>query len=309
LLGLAEQGLDVKEPNIQLQAQLLALKDAVGAIFQQDTKLNKGVNAFLATLESPSKITGKPHLGGKVGASLFKIALPVKNVPINIFSEFLENLFGVPMGATRAYRARKARLRGEKIKPEQADLIFRNLERGFIGMAAALYGWFNYKNMGGYYHPGEKRDPEDVKWGALRVNLPFLGQKDLPPYLIHNPTMMVAQLFATAHRLWDYANKDDDAGADDFIWAMTQAMGGATEEIPYVREAMDISKLYGVGGRKAANQYIKGIVVPQISQQIAEWMDEDTEGQVTPRETETLKETIESGVPVLRQQLEEGKQK
>ena len=189
-------GVDASNPMVQTKIALEAYKDANRSIFLQDNLLSDFFKRGLSAFEQIDKTTGQTkYPAGKMAASAFRVAVPIVKVPTNIVAETFEYATGSLTGSWRLGKALKAGVKD--LHPAQADLIMRNLQKGSLGAAAMLLGWFNAENVGGYYQPGEKRKPGDVKAGSVKV----FGV-EIPSYLLHLPVMETVQI-GVATRRWN----------------------------------------------------------------------------------------------------------
>ena len=287
----ARQGLDVTDELVKTRIAVEAYKAGNRAIFLNDNFVADKVNAFLAQKVDPT--TGKPTVGSKVWATGGRIALPIIRVPVNIVAETMQyagGLVSAPLRLANAFRKGV-----ETLPPEQADLIMRELKKGSIGAAVLLLGYFNADNVGGYYQPGEKRKPSDVKAGNLRI----FGIQ-IPSWLMHNPLLETLQVGATVRRVADSKLRKKDPRAQGMAAGIGAAALGMVEQVPFVRSMADFEKLSNPYTRgEFSGEYIKGIVVPSALQQTAQWTD-----PIDPRlrrKPTTLPQHIATGIPGLRQ--------
>lgn len=293
-------GLDPSDPIVQTRIALDAYKDAERAIFMQDNRVVSAWKRGIRALEEPSKTTGKVPLYGKAMATAGKVLLPIVKVPTNIVAETLETATGLVTGSARLGRAYAKGI--ENVKPEEANLIMRQLKKGSLGAAVMALGYFGADKIGGYYQPGQKRDEKDVKFGAVRV----FGH-DVPSYLIHNPLLEMLQIGATVRRVADsYRIKADKKRGE------TQGIGegslvaalGLAEEIPFSREAIELGKVFDPRTRDAAvGENIRSMVVPQAVQFAAQQMDKDAQGEPIVRHPKGILQNIEMGIPGLRERV------
>jgi len=293
-------GVDASNPMVQTRIALEAYKDANRAIFLQDNMLTDFFKRGLSAFEQTDKQGRIKYPAGKMAATAFRVALPIVKVPTNIAAESFEYATGSLTGSWRLAKA----LRGgmENLSPEHADLIMRNLQKGSLGAAALLMGYFSADDVGGYYQPGEKRKPGDVKAGNVRL----FGQ-EVPSYLLHTPIMEVVQLGATVRRVAESKMKKRDAdpqGLGSGVWA---ASLGLIEGIPYARTAAEYTKLFDPRERQyETGQIAKDIVDPQLLQWIARVTDM-RDGARVNRKPGTVGEAIKSGIPGARQTVPETK--
>ncbi len=290
-----KQGLDPTDPLVQTNIATNAYKDANRSIFMQDNRVVSAYNAAVRVLESKSKITGKTSGLGKFGATVAKTILPIVKVPTNIVAETGQYAVG---SVTGSVGLGKAFYRGlENVKPEEADLIMRQLKKGSLGAAFIALGYYSADSIGGYYQPG-KRDSSDVKFGSIRI-----GDYNVPSYLIHNPLMECLQIGATINRVAHSSEHGEEKGIASGTMA---AATGVIGEVPFVREMTEGAKAFDPRQQgKFLGNYTKGIVVPQGLQWLSGVMDTNAEGDTIKRDPQGVGEYIMSGIPGLREQLPE----
>ena len=312
----AKQGSDITDPMIQTQAMIEAVKAAdishpeptvaeaarhkaykyaQRSIFMQDNVLTDTFQAVISRLTKADPKTGEVSSSGKIGATVARVIFPIVKVPTNIVGEILETATGSATGSYKLAKALRAGL--ENLKPEEADVIMRQLKKGSLGAAALALGYYNADSVGGYYQPGEKRKVGDVKAGTIRV----FGH-DIPSVLMHNPIMEVMQLGATVRRVADSKTKGANRGTMDGIG---QALLGLSEAVPFIKTPVDLAKIYGnpSESEKAKGEFVKGLVVPALLDQASRWTDRDEQGNPIARDPKTVTEHIESGIPGLRQNV------
>lgn len=285
-------GVDVSDPMVQTRLSVESYKDANRSIFLQDNRLVNFFKAGFRALEQPNKETGKPTVGGKLAATAGRLALPILRVPTNIVAETFTYAFGSLAGGLRLANAFAKGF--ENLQPQEADLIMRELKKGSLGAAVMLLGYFNASNIGGYYQPGQKRDPKDVKFGDVR-----LFGHEIPSFLVHNPLLEVLQLGATIRRVADAKVKGQTKG----LWSGLMAGAlGLTEEIPFVREMFgELPKMFNPSEQSSfTGELAKSIFVPQLLQWLATATDKDQAGNTVPRSPQTFMQHIETGLPGLR---------
>src|SRR6185312_6676535 len=173
-------GVDASNPLVQTRIAVEAYKDANRAIFLQDNTISEFFKRGSSAL-------------GPTGTAAMKLLLPIVKVPTNIVAESFEYATGLGTGSWRLAKALKAGT--ATLAPEQADLIMRNLQKGSLGAAALLLGYFNADKVGGYYQAGQKRKQGDVGIGNVKV----FGH-EIPSWAMHIPLMEVVQLGATVRR-------------------------------------------------------------------------------------------------------------
>lgn len=290
-------GVDVTDPLVQTRLMTEAYKDASRSIFMQDNRVVAAYRRALSALEQKEKSTGKTPLGPKIGATTAKVLLPIVKVPTNIVAETMQYAVG---SVTGSLRLGKALIKGvDKLAPEQADLIMRDLKKGSLGAALLLYGYFNSDVIGGYYQPG-KRDPKDVKFGSIR-----LFGWDVPSYLVHNPLLETLQIGATIRRVADSKLRKSDKESQGIGGGMFAGALGLLDEVPFVRQMLgELPKIMDPKERgQYMGEFVKSLTVPQLFDWTARQIDKDKTGEVVKRKPETLGEHIESGIPGLRENV------
>ena len=228
--------------------------------------------------------------------------LPIVKIPTNIVGETLEYSTGLVTGSARLARAYRAGV--ENLKPEEADLIMRQLKQGSIGGAVMLLGFFSPNSVGGYYQQGEKRKKGDVGVGQVR---PF-GHKifghDIPTFLLHNPLLETLQIGATIRRVADSKFKKRDKDTQGIGPGIMAGGLGLAEEVPFVREMTEVSKAFNPRERgQFTGELGRSLLVPQAVQWIAQHTDKDAKGNLIARKPKTAVQRVEEGIPGLRQNV------
>lgn len=294
-------GVDVSNPLVKIRIDLEAYKDANAAIFLQDNMLTEAYKRGLSALEQVDPKTQKTkYASGKLTATAARVAFPITKVPTNIVGETIEYATGTLTGSWRLGKALHAGV--ETVSAEQKDLIMRNLQKGSLGAAALLLGYFSYKSVGGQYQQGQKLKPGQVKPGNVMVY-----DKELPSHLFHHPIMETVQLGATVRRVQETKLRKKDAetqGVGVGVWA---AALGLLEEVPYARGAAEYTKLFDPRELQyETGQIAKDIVDPQILQWMARVTDV-RDGVRVDRKPGTVGEAVKAGIPGLRQTVPEKK--
>lgn len=292
-------GGDVTDPMVQTSIAVQAYKDANRSIFLQDNRVVSAYKRAISALEQPDKTTGKVPVGSKLGATAARALLPVVKVPTNIVAETMQYAVGSVTGSVRLASALRKGV--ENLKPEQADLILRDLKKGSLGAALLLAGYFGADSIGGYYQPG-KRDEADVKFGSVR-----LWGHNIPSYLVHNPLLECLQIGATVRRVADSKVRVHDEDKQGIVAGLMAGALGLSEEVPFAREMFgELPKLFRPHERQQfLNEMTKSFVVPQGVDWTARQLDKDATGEVVKRKPKTLLQTVETGIPGLRKNVPE----
>lgn len=289
-------GLDVTAPDVQTKIALESYKDANRAIFMQDNRVVDAYQRAVSALEQPSKLTGKPTVLGKAGATLMRTAIPVVRIPTNIVAETFSHVFGLASGSAQAINAYRKGI--ETLKPEEAETIMRQLKKGSLGAAGLAAGYFMADQIGGYYQSGKKRDSKDVQPGHMRI-----AGIDIPPALLHNPLMETLQIGASIRRIAESKARVHDKEAQGLGIGVIKSLLGLVEEVPFVREATEDAKIFGPEAGSVVGEEAKSLLVPQLVQWTAKMLDKDESGQTAKRKPSGIMQSIQSGIPYMRNEL------
>jgi hypothetical protein len=285
-------GRDATTPAALLRIGAEAYKDSQRAKFQQDNKVVDAWKAGINKLKGPDA-----SFGSRAIATGMQLAVPVIRIPTNIVAESFQYAFGTVTGGVRAAAALARGV--ENMKPEQADLIMRSLKKGSIGLAALGVGFFNPQIFGGFY--SGRRDDREVQAGGIRV-----GNMTIPFWLLHNPLLEVLQMGATVRRAMDSTHRGEHP---DFATAAASGILGIGEEVPMVREAMDLGRKAFSLNPRTRGQYFgeltKSLAVPQLFQWLAGRSDTpggfSLQADTIKRRPEGVWQHIKTGLPGLRQ--------
>jgi hypothetical protein len=326
-------GLNPQDPKVQSQILARSYMNGLRAQLMQPnipSKILSTTNQWLESVGRTNKIgqIQEPVVGYAARAirTGIRTLFPITRVPFNYANEALSYnpVGGAAKGALRigpeAYRTLRSKGFGKGVidlaqqgmsnmPPEAADAAKRALVKGAVGIPFALIGWYNYKNIGGYYQPGQRKEG-DVPFGGLRI-----GGYDIPRALVHNPLFETMHFFATMRRVYE---GDKDGG--DLTHAAGAALQGTVEETPFLDVPQRIGKAMEnkAGVRNMAGDIARSAVVPPDVQRIAAMSDSaepTTVGQkalqiaglkdvkTVKRSPQGFGQTFEMGVPGLRQRV------
>lgn len=301
----AKHGVDITDPLVQLALAKDAYLDSDRALLLEQNRLASGIRGLFRTAEQKSKATGKPTLHGKAAATLGRVEFPILTVPLNYAKQTLVSAFGLISGGSKALRAYSRGI--ENLKPEEADAILRHLKYGTVGGAMLLWGFFDgYNNgsggtFGGYYQPGQKRKEDEAQPGGVRI-----GEKNVSSVLLHNPIIAAAQFGHTIGAIAQSKLKKSDPEKRGITSGTVAATMGLINESPLGRQVELLNQLSDPRSSDYAfGEHIKGLTVPQISNEAAQVLDRDAYGNVVKRNPRTVLEHIKTGIPLLRQQVPE----
>jgi hypothetical protein len=299
-----KNGVDVSDPLVQTRMAIQAYKRANMDIFMQPNRYATAMRMGLRGIEAKSKTTGQTPVSGKLAATAVRTLIPIVKVPTNIVAEALQYATGLVTGSARAAMAIRKGV--ENIKPEEADLIMRELKKGSIGTALLLVGYFNPGMFGGFYQQGEKRKPGETPYGGAKVD----GHQ-IPRQLLHTPAIEVAQTGATVRRVAESRLRKGDMKKGTppspkqglASGALAGALGLA-DDVPFIGDMLETSKLFDPHQR---DQWIaelaKSRLVPQMLSQVAEHYDTNAAGQPVKRKEQNPIQGIKAGIPGLRETL------
>lgn len=291
-------GVDVTSPLVQTKIGNEAYQDANRFIFMQDNKVADGYQSLVKWFENHD---------AKPTATAMQWLIPFVKVPSNIVAETGTHIYGVPVAA---YKLIKAGFTTgiENLPQEQKDVIMRNLKKGSIGLAALALGYFNPQNFGGYYQAGQKREDDD----AQAMGTKFFGIK-LPPWLTEAPIFQAMQFGSTIRRIADHYTKGERTGETEGLISATFDL---LQENPLASQPLRVGGLFKSSSERKYyfDELVKSALVPAGIEYIAKATDPADEGswvrkaldpQNKRKSPKTLLDHIKSGIPFLREDLEE----
>jgi hypothetical protein len=292
-----KQGVDVTDPLVQMRLSLEAYKDADRAIFTQNNPVAEKVRRFINSFEEKNKATGKVPVMGKVAATTGRLLLPITRVPTNIVGEIFQYITGTGTGSAGVVRALRNGV--ENLKPEEADLIMRQLKKGSLGAAGLITGYLLADQIGGYHQTGQKPKHGDLKPGSIKI-----AGEEIPAHLLHSPFMETLQVGATVRKVADSKLRKKDQTTQGIPAGLVAGGLGLTEEVPFVREMLEVTKAYNPNERGAFfGELGKSMIEPQALQWIAEKTDKNEYGQRVNRKPTNVVEHLEMGIPGLREKV------
>jgi broad specificity phosphatase PhoE len=296
-------GGDVTDPLVQTSIMTGAYKDANRAIFMQDNAISDWWQSGIRSLEKGNAQKGKSPSPG--AAAVMQWMVPFVKVPTNIVAETARSIYGLPAGAGKLLHTTFTK--GiENLSEDEKDIVLRNLKKGTLGAAALALGYFNPQNFGGYYQPGQKRDEDDAAAGGMKF-----GDQKIPAWFVESPIFQVMQFGATIRRVKDQMVHGEENGIGEGIWA---ASIGLVQNAPLAGQPVRLAKIFASPGER--NYYFgelaKSTIDPALLNYVAEETD-PTSGTMpgrlidpqNKRKARTIGEHVESGIPGLRENLEE----
>lgn len=299
-----KNGVNVDDPMVQARISVEAYQDANRAIFMQDNWVSKGWTTAVRTLENSN------NKGANFGAAVAQWLLPFVKVPTNIVAETAQHTFGFANAAGKIISV-MAQEGLKNISQEDAEAIMRNLKKGSVGAAAMTLGFLNPKAFGGYYQDKENRDPKDVRSGETRVY-----GVDVPAWMQEAPIFQAMQFGSTIRRLADGYMGKKPMGMGD---AALSASFGLLAHEPLWDEPARLIQLKDPNERKwVVGELAKSSIVPSLidySAKVSDPADKrhlwekflDPVNMRKPTNKDwpsSVKEHIESSIPILNQNLE-----
>jgi hypothetical protein len=294
-------GQNPKDEAVINSAEIEAFKYGNRSIFKED-------NALIDMYQNAIRTAKQKGGWGTSIAFAAEQTLPIVKIPTNIVRQIFEYQFGTVQGGVKVLKAMEKGL--DKLTPQEADVIMRQLKNGSVGMLMFGIGALCADEIGGIYIKDE--DKGDNEYGSA------FG---VPRFLLENPAFACLQVGATVSRYW--SNRLPDAETLPEI-GMTIATGlaltqlGVIEEAPFVKAMGSLPKIAESGERlpiTLAEIYARPYI-PNIIQHFANMSDLEepidwnswtniassvVAPKATPRAPETVWQSLELAVPALGQ--------
>lgn len=255
-------GIDMSEPLNQLRNMQEAWEYSKRSVYLQDNKLVSGYQQMLKTWESTSK-TGEFSPLAKTLAFGAKLQNPIVRVPVNVATELTEHVAGLLDPAARFLFNGTGGFKG--LKAAEADMLMRHLANGSLGAFLGLYGWFKYKELGGFYVEGDKRKPGDLKPGELKVNGTVI-----PSTLLKENAFEIMNAGASLHKAFNATYKNTKSITQGAIDGLGAVALGIADGTPYVPDIKQISAIMNPKERnRALASSLANILVPGFVQEAA----------------------------------------
>ena len=305
-------GLDPSDEFVQGALRWDSSVEADREILQENNAFANEVNGVIARLEKTEK--SKDRLTGKVVehfnptksalAAILKtfVTKGIVRTPANYVMQSLEHSpAGLTFGISRAAKAWKAG--AENLSPAQSDAIARLIKVGAVGSAMFVWGAIDAtlnpdkRTFGGYYQPGDKRNPDDVLFGTIRI--PGIANKRWTHIITHNPATEAAQMGSTFMRVALSRLRKKDKENQGALAGVIAATIGLANQAPVAGSGLRLAKIQNPNEQsRIMGDLIKGLI-PQLVQNIAE----DTDATDDYRPPKTVGQDVELGVPGLRQNV------
>ena len=187
------------------------------------------------------------------------------------------------------------------MKPEEADYVMRIMKKQGLSAGLAAFGWFGYKQFGGYKNTAIKKKEDDLNPNDVMI----YGEK-MPHIMTHTPWFTTLQTFATLHYAYDDYKQNSNVSAENAAGnAGLSVAKGFGELTPYYSAPKDI--LRGTESYSSASDFLGGIlrsfVIPPDVKNVAEHMDTDENGEPIKRSPKSMLQQITVGIPGLRENV------
>lgn len=296
-----ENGADVNDPLVMGALRKEAGDYAQRAILQDKNIVADSINGFMSRLESVNPKTKKLDPNRVALAAFIKtfVTKGVVKTPLNHVAAVYEaSPVGLLHGVSDAVRANVQGVRG--LTPEEANTIIRLMKVGGVGTAVFVWGAIDATKkpedriFGGFYQPGEKRDPNDAKFGRIRV--------DGHNLIIPAPIASVGNLGSTFWRVWESRlNKKDRQDKSMLTLGLAAIFStgfSVADQTPVASPIIRAEKsIEGGHPERIAYDMVAGLI-PAMVQNIAQ--DTDPEKSRAPRD---LPEAVKATIPVLREEV------
>lgn len=261
-----------------------AYKDGQRAIFMSDNQAVSAYKDLIGAMRRGPEGSSTAFFGG-VGARTLEYLLPIVKVPTNVVAE----AGSYALGFAKAVVQLAAAGGKEKLSPEQADYIMRNLKKQTLGAALMAVGYAVPSAIGGYYRGGTQyKDADEPAEGSLK-----LFGFEVPKTFLHTPAFEMLQIGATIRKMMD-------AGKGPLEGTYTGAQG-LLGQVPFFDTP---KRLVGAfRGTKSLGNYVNREVASRLVPAIVNDAATATDKEAVPRRASTLGEAIKLRVPVLREQV------
>lgn len=271
------------------------------AILKNNNSIASWVSDLYKRLEKTNPQTGEQEITSAVTSAVIKIFLTkgITKVPLNYMARAMEYnpIYSLPRAAIQLG---KGRMRGG-LSHEEANLVYRLLVSGSIGLAASAYGIIQStkdkkdRTLGGYYRAGAKPDPEDVPFNSVRID-----GHELPHMAGHNPFMEQAQYALTLMDVANSKRRKSDEEPQGYPAALIYSAFAQASNAPLVSPILRIEEDAKYGDYNKAWRRAAADLVPMVLQNMAADMDTDTK-----RKPENFTQELEMRIPGLRQNVPE----
>lgn len=304
------KGADVDNPVVQASIGAMAYQDAMRHVLMENNIASTQYQRAINWLQTKG-------FGAQLMALTMQELMPIVKIPTNLLLNAARATLGTPLaggvivarGIAEIISKGNSEYGISKLTPEQSDALLRNFRKGNVGMGLMLAGFFAPGMFGAahYYQKGSDQ-PEGMEEGDVK----FFGVK-VPKWLADNPYLVTMKIGASLRASYDYYTDEKN---EDYFHAAASAFAhtaaGAAEETPLIGSPAQLYQAAtGYGGNYFWYNLIKSTIEPGILQEIAEDTDNRGNwydligGDRIKRKPSSVVDALKTGVPSLRQQVEE----
>jgi len=222
-------------------------------------------------------------------AKVFNLVFPIRKVPLNIVKDMTSYAVGGVKAGIGAATWRT------EMTADQADYVMKNLKKQSVGLALLTLGYAFSQNFGGTHQQGDSKRNASVKPGAARI-----GGVEVPELYFHSPAAQTVQIGAGLARLYQQEYGKTHDGFMAGLHALLDNYSSTLERgVPYLDQPRRIGNTlrYGRGAGEVLGNQVRGMVVPQFVQTVAQAQD-PYKGFRKPK---NVVQDVELGVPGLRE--------
>lgn len=301
-----KNGINPNDPVVRATINQKSFEYALRDKLQENNKFADMVNSAHTRLEAIDPTTGRASIEKTLLSSIIKtfVTKGIVKTPANYLMQtlFQRSPIGLIRGVSKTVAAH---IRGvDKLTEAETNNIMRLMKLGMVGTALYLHGMYDATKdpkdriYGGYYQPGDKRDPNDVPFGKMRI-----GDKTLPHAATHNTMTEPGQMGSTTMRVAQSMTKKYGGQAKGYLTGMFAAALAPVQNAPIVNPITRMAEVNRNGGKaKIAGDIIKGLI-PQLIQNIAEDTDTQVAEPIPFRKPASLEDQVKMAVPGYREEV------
>lgn len=303
--------------STRMRALDLAYGEFLSGKYQEHTQLNDYVNQRIHEGENKGASSVQKIISG-----FLKITLPVRKVGVNIVKGGIDMS---TVGVEGVIRYIHETSKGVKFNKEQGkvyDNVFKQLadgarnmpekdqayinkvlQRGLFGLGLMLYAGYAVSNgtiqYGGEYDDAHKakrkyKDQngvwQELDYGEWVINGVSMG-KFGSSVLNHLPEFLPVAMVVNSHNVYEYEHeyrgKDGTrklkTSSESFYEAFKSDVNEISERLPY-KNILEPAQL------------AQSLISIQLTKDISEYFDKDSEGNLTPRKPANILQTIEQNI-------------
>lgn len=261
------------------------------------------INSLTARLEQANPETGEASWAKATLSAFLKtfVTKGIVKTPMNFVwqTAFERSPIGLTAGLVENIRANVKGV--EKLTNDQANTIHRLLKVGAVGTAMYVWGAIDATKkpkdriFGGYYQPGDKRDPNDVGFSRMRI-----AGWETPTwvhFLFLEPAQMGNTMMRVATSKLNKKSSKTKGVVEGAVASVLAAASAAPVVNPITNIAEDVERHQA---EKVLWDEVAGLI-PMLSANIATDLDQKS------RSPKTFAEDLEEKIPGLRQNVPETK--